>query len=320
MRILITGGTGFVGRYLVERLGPDHELALLAFPGEKTPPGVKVFRGDLTRVETLAEAAAWPEAVIHGAGLLRSLKDEGYFRVNAQGTRHLVESLKSVNPGLRHLILFSSLMAGGLATAADRPLTERDPARPEGAYGKSKAEAEAIVAASGLPHTIFRITSIYGAGSSEYQEFFAFAKRGLAPRLGAGEKWFSLVHVADVAEASARVLQAPPGPANLFYLADGGIVTMTEMVASIQRHYPRPLRRITVPGLALRAVAWMQEASGHLTGKAPVLDRSKARILLHPYLVCSSRAFTAAYPDFRFRPLDAGIEEMYLEYKARGLA
>jgi nucleoside-diphosphate-sugar epimerase len=320
MRILITGGLGFIGKHLVKRLSSEHEIALLALPDEKVDlTGVRIFRGDIIHSESLAQAASWPEIVIHAAGVTRALRSADFYRVNLEGTKNLVEMLARRNPGLKRLVFFSSLMAGGKPPSLELPLCECHAPRPMGAYGRSKLWAEEFLARSGLPYTILRLPSVYGPGTVEYRDIFAFAKKGLAPRLGAGEKFFSLIHVRDVAAATERILFDGDCAGQTFYLSDPNVYTWTQLEKVVCGLYPRKLKAFTIPRFAVYIAAVFYEIRAFFTRKPPVLSLEKMGALLHPFLICDSRKYRARFPDFKFSEMPQGIREMYEDNLAREL-
>src|SRR5262252_1498894 len=100
MRIAITGGTGFVGRYLADRLvGEGHEVVLLSRRAGDGRVGseigqVKYVSSDLSDPTILAEAFQGCEAVAHCAGINRELGSQTYQHVHIEGTRNVVEAAR----------------------------------------------------------------------------------------------------------------------------------------------------------------------------------------------------------------------------------
>src|SRR3954447_18537519 len=95
MKILVTGGTGFLGRRIVADPGPRHELRLLVRPTasrERVPAGVEFAAGDVTDRESLAKAVAGCDALLHAAALVKILAPPRDFdRINVGGLRNVLE-------------------------------------------------------------------------------------------------------------------------------------------------------------------------------------------------------------------------------------
>src|SRR5882672_5509595 len=153
MKIAITGGTGFIGRHLAERLLADgHQVVLIARKeraGETTFAAARArFRAnDLSDPRALAEAFAGCEAVAHCAGINREIGKQTFRRVHIEGTRHIVQAAKIA--GVKRIALMSFLRA--------RPNCGSK-------YHESKWLAERIVRESGLDYTIIRAGVVYGLG------------------------------------------------------------------------------------------------------------------------------------------------------------
>ena len=135
-RTAITGGTGFVGRHLAERLGPEASVVISRRTGVDT--------GD---VDALARAFEGCEVVAHCAGINREIGDQTYQRVHIEGTANVIEAAKRA--GVRKVIMLSFLRA--------RP----DCGSP---YHESKWAAEELIRDSGLDYTILKAGMIYGRG------------------------------------------------------------------------------------------------------------------------------------------------------------
>jgi uncharacterized protein YbjT (DUF2867 family) len=188
--LAVTGGTGFVGEHLLRAaLAGGHRVRALTRTSRRDEDGISWIAGALDDAESLARLAQGADAVIHVAGLINGSR-EAFEAVNAHGTANLVEAVRAA--GVTRFIHVSSLAA-------------REPDL--SAYGWSKAEAERIVAASGLDWTIIRPPAVFGPGDRETLELFRMAKRGLVALPPKGR--FSVIHVEDLCRLLLAVIDAP---------------------------------------------------------------------------------------------------------------
>lgn len=200
MRVLVTGGTGFVGRYVVrELLARGHGVRCLVRPGSEKKiahrQGVEVFPGDVLHREEVARAAAGCEAVVHLVGIIREFPGRGvtFEKAHVQATENVVAAARDA--GVKRFLHMSALGA--------RPA----PADP---YHVTNFRAEELVQQSGMPYTIFRPSVIYGP---EDQSLNLFARQikalRLVPVIGDGLYQMQPVPVAAVAAAFALALELP---------------------------------------------------------------------------------------------------------------
>lgn len=162
-RLAITGGTGFVGKTLVN-LACAEKLSLNALTRrpQEVCEGVTWIDGALDRDDSLVRLMADVDAVIHIAGVVNAPDRAAFQAGNAAGTLSVVRAARAA--GVRRLVHVSSLSA-------------REPQLSH--YGWSKRRAEQIVMASGLDWTIVRPPAIYGPGDTEWFDLFRLARHGL---------------------------------------------------------------------------------------------------------------------------------------------
>lgn len=243
-RILLTGATGFIGRATIPALRarfPDavlgglvrSERSAAALAGEHLTP----VRGDLG--DTSATLAAGvrgfaPEAIVHLAAEIASSRDTAAIqRTNVEGTRRLAEIAREID-GFRCFLYASTVVTGD---AGGRVLTEDGPFPLETDYGRAKHEGERILAALRVPTVIVRPSHVYGPGGW-FAHVVTDLRRGLFRVPGAGENWWDVVHVDDVASALALALAAPPG--SVYHVVDDEPVRMNDFFQEVARLAGKP--------------------------------------------------------------------------------
>ena len=159
-----------------------HEVRALVRPGGDPGAlvglGVEEVRGDVTDPASLPAAVRGCDLVFHLAGIRRAPRREDFLRVNAEGTRLLLEACAAHAPGLSRFVLCGSLASVGPSAT---PRREEEPFAPREWYGESKAEAERLTLsfAGRMPVTIARPPRITGPGDRENLLFFRIAARGI---------------------------------------------------------------------------------------------------------------------------------------------
>jgi NADH dehydrogenase len=267
--ILITGASGYVGNNLVRRLvalgQPVRAMVFSPAKAEKRLADVRgqieIVSGDVTRPETLGPALQGVTAVVHLVAVAIEKGDQTYERVNAQGTIHLVDAMKTA--GVQRLINMSQ--NGAVSTSPYRFLA-------------SKGRAQEYVAASGLDWTALRPSVIWGP-----QDEFANVQARLIkltplifPIVGDGMAKFQPVWVGDVVEAAARCLSDPQTIGQEYALGGPEVLTYAEIVARVLAALGTRRLTVKVPVSLLRpAVRLMQAALPNPPATTSLLDMLK---------------------------------------------
>ena len=317
--VLLTGGTGFVGRHVAAAL--VREGAVVRCLVRSTSAfkhlealGAELRFGSLDDAASLREACTACDVILHVAGATKVTREDDFLRVNRDGTRRLLDA--AGHGGARPpFVLVSSLAACG-PSRPGAPLVEADEPRPVSAYGRSKLAGEEVVRASALPWVITRPPVVYGPGDRDVYSFFRLASLHLAPRIGGGERTLSMMHVSDFAAGLIRAAAAPAG--STYFLSDPEpyrLCDVLETVADVMGKRVLPLR---IPFLFVRLGAFLSEVFGKLTGKAVIFNRDKIRELRHAHWACRSDK-AAAELGFRCSlGLTAGIKQTAAWYREAG--
>jgi len=261
MRVLVTGGLGYVGGVVALRLvQAGHEVAVLTRGGRPAagpPPAAVTLQGDLLDRDRVRELVARvrPEATCHLAGLVRvrdSFRDPaGYHAVNVGGTASLLRALSehAERSGRAARVVFAS--AGAVyGPGGGGPVGEDAPRRPTSPYGASKLAAEELIAGYAAGGTVgavsLRCAVVAGAvgpyGDTDTSRLLPKALAvagGLQAALvvnGDGSATREFTHVADVAEAYLLALGAArPGRHLAYNVGSGTSASVGEVVAAVER-------------------------------------------------------------------------------------
>jgi nucleoside-diphosphate-sugar epimerase len=281
---LVTGGTGFVGRYLVRELNSRKYLCRLLIRSSSDISwldGLKdidLWEGDVTRAETLVGIAEDVDYVFHLAaeGHVSAISNEAYekfVRVNVDGTKNLISECGKHN--LTKFVHFSSTAAMGLIKK--KVVDETNAPRPSTPYQKSKLRSEEaalnIGRNLGVPVVVLRPCMIYGVyGEGEFFKMSQLMRKGLFPRIGQGRNLTPLVHVKDVVQGAIKAAERGM-PGDVYLLASENSIELTTMRNLVMEGWRGKAPYPYLPVWFVFFVAWCLEILGKLTGKPPIATR-----------------------------------------------
>ena len=232
MKILVTGGTGFVGTYVVNRLLQEgHAVAVLARSAEKTrnrySRPVETAVGDVLDPASLDAALHGRDAIVHLVGIIDERGDQTFDRVHREAVENVLAAAQKA--GVRRLLHMSAM-----GSSADSPSE----------YGRTKAAGEAAVRASGnrLEWTIFRPSIIFGPGDG-FVSLLAPIVRGnpgFIPVIGNGLTKFQPVSVHDVARVFAASLAKPETIRQTYEVGGPEVFTLNEIYREIAAAVGKP--------------------------------------------------------------------------------
>lgn len=296
MKVLLTGGSGFLGSHIAESLAARGiPFRALVRPSSvtthlRTLPGVELVEGTLDDRLSLDRAVNGVTHVIHAAGIVKANTPAEFHRVNAAGTQNVVDAILGNTPNLKRLVLVSSLSVSGPSTNG-KPLFGDPAPNPISNYGRSKLAAEraALATKTRVPLTIIRPPLIYGPRDREVLAFFQAVKYRVFPFMGEKARGVSVVYAADAAAACIAALDAQVPSGRGYFIEDGHLNTLAELLSHIEAALDRRAWfRLSVPEPLMRTAAFGAELYGKYSQRAVMLTRDKCRELFAPHWVCDA--------------------------------
>ena len=287
----VTGGSGFIGGRLIERLVRDgwevRGLARSDAAAQKVGArGAAPVRGDIAAPFSCAGA----DVLFHAAAKVEEWGDMAEFeRLNVGGTRHAARAARESGAKLVHVGTESALMSG-------RPLHEVDESRPlavdsPAPYARTKARAEEVVLAAG--GISLRPRLVWGRGDTTLlPEMLAAMRSGKWAWIGGGRQLTATTHVDNTVEG--LVLAAERGaPGRAYFVTDGEPVEFRAFITELARTQGVEPPGRSVPAGVARAVMEAGEALWRLPlpGRPP-LTRTAFWLASHECTIDDSRART----------------------------
>ena len=238
-RLVVTGGAGFVGSHLVERLLPDNEVVvaddLSNAKREWVPDGAELIVGDLTDPDVAAEAiTADADAVFHFAADKAADRDDiEQFRLNNRLTETVVARMDEV--GVDNIAFTSSSTVYG---EAPRPTPEDYPPEPISIYGASKVAEEALLSVYAHSHDvrawIFRFANVVGPRLQPGAVIVDFIEKlredpETLEILGDGSQEKSYLHVEECVDAMCHAVEEADAPVNAYNLGTRTTTSVTRI-------------------------------------------------------------------------------------------
>jgi nucleoside-diphosphate-sugar epimerase len=326
MKVLLTGGSGFLGSYVAEQLCAEgHTVRALVRPRSDRRVLQKLGAcefapGAIEDPASLVKAVEGVEGIVHVAGIVKARNAEEFFAVNTQGTRNLVEAALA-RGGLKRFVYVSSLAAVG-PSADGTPVAENAEPHPVTAYGRSKLEAERAVlaVADRMPVTVIRPPMIYGPRDRETLAFFTSVRNGVLPMMGDGGNTLSVIYAPDCAAAIVRAVSSNGAPSGrAYFVEDGSVYVWREALKEIESAMgKRAFVRVGLPMQLIQAAAAATQLWGKVTGTAQMLTLDKVKELKQRHWVCSG---DGARKDLGWSPKVGwaqGVQEAVKWYRAEG--
>lgn len=331
-RILITGASGFIGSFLVEKgleRGFEVWAGIRQSSSKEYLQDSRIHFIDFSFIDReklasqLKEFAATHDRfdyIIHNAGVTKCLHAEDFDKVNYQYTANLIDALIESELSPDKFILMSSLSAFGLGDEVDyTPIKSTDTPNPNTAYGKSKLKAEQYLQSKkDFPYMIFRPTGVYGPREKDYFLMVKTVKSGLDVGAGFKPQHLTFIYVKDLVDTIYLGMESNISN-KAYFVADGDVYTDKEYTALVKEVIGRKhVLSIKVPLWILKTISVIAESISKLTKKPSTLNRDKYKIMKQRNWECDIQPLI---DDFGFSAkynLKKGLQESVQWYKEKG--
>ncbi|WP_200627112.1 UDP-glucose 4-epimerase family protein [Pseudomonas sp. LAM2023] len=293
--LLVTGGSGFVGRALLEQLVANPAWAPRAlvrqWPAQQLAGVDYRLFGELAAVDAVSGHFELVDTVIHLASRVHVMQETAtdplaeFRRVNVDGTLSLARS--AAQAGVRRFIFVSSVKVNGESTDDRAPFTADEVPAPLDPYGISKREAEEglrqLATQTGLEVVIVRPVLVYGPGvKANFRSMMNWLNRGLPLPFGAIHNKRSLVALDNLVDLLVTCIDHPAAANQTFLASDGHDLSTTELLQRLGQALGKPARLLPVPAIWLKSAAMLAgkgALSRRLCGSLQV-DIDKTREML----------------------------------------
>lgn len=265
---LVTGGSGFVGRALIDRLSTVAGCRVLAPVrnlSTKFAPGIQpVLCQGLDTEQDWERSLTGVDCVIHAAARVHVMNEvcpdplAAFRQVNVRGTLNLAR--QAAKAGVRRFVFISSIKVNGEGTAAGQAYTADDVPAPVDPYGISKFEAEkalqALAAETGMELVIIRPVLVYGPGvKANFLSMMRWLQRGVPLPFGAVHNQRSLVAIDNLVDLILVCADHRAAANQIFLASDGEDVSTTQLLRKLAAALSRPARLLPVPVGLMSGVA-----------------------------------------------------------------
>lgn len=265
MKVLITGGSGFLGLHLTKYFHKKNcQISIIdiqKYPKEEYPKKITFVHGDIRDKKAVAQAMKDVDIVVHAAAALPLWKADDIYSTNIDGTENILYAAQKAK--VRQVIYISSTAVYGIPKK--HPIFETDPVHGVGPYGESKIAAEAICKKyreAGMQVTVLRPKTFVGTHRlGVFEILFDWIKDGKKiPVFGSGRNRYQLLDVDDLVEAIYRLTKLGKKANDTFNIGALSYKTVQKDLEEVFAFSKSGSRIFPVPALPLKVVLRFFEA------------------------------------------------------------
>ncbi|XDD45898.1 NAD-dependent epimerase/dehydratase family protein [Leptospira sp. WS39.C2] len=287
--ILITGGSGVLGKELIQKLIPDYKIVAIGTNYSHFPESIrhhkhfKFYERDLSKITSSNDLnlSEQIDLVLHLAAVVSGAKvnEATYYQINVEATKHLVSY--AIQNKIQYFGFVSSISVYG---SKETNLTLSSERNGTTIYAKTKSLAEDILFQSGQNYSVLRLASIYGKGTKSFiSKLKSLMKRGVYPKIPPIRKK-SILHILDATQAIylwTKHCLAGKKPEKVYVFSHPESVTIEEVIRSFQNLGITKKRQMSIPvtgiwskliDFTFRFLSWIRKKPFHGSPLQPLLE------------------------------------------------
>lgn len=319
-KVAVTGGSGFIGRYVIRKLGdflPAGSVTNLDLREPDFSSHAIFIRGDIRNASDVKAALSGADTLIHLAAMHHDfgIADDAYFDTNVEGARLLIEEAEK--QGITTIVNYSSVAVYG-NKGNPGPTTEETVPAPTNAYGRSKLQAEELFRAWAAKDParkliIVRSTVVFGAYNlANVLSLIRAIDQGLYIHVGKGDNIKSLAYVENIVDATFFALEHTPQGICLFNYVDEPQLS-SRRIAELQARLLGKKIRLSLPRRLMILLAGPFDLAILLSGKNLKISSKRVKKLgtqtYHSAALIRKMGFVPSHT------IEYGMQQMVSWYK-----
>lgn len=332
MKILITGASGFIGSFLVEKAlekGFDTYAGIRKSSNKQYLQDERIKFIDLNysdpcvltrQLSDFKRDNGKFDYIIHNAGVTKCDDKRNFDRINFEFTKNFVNALIETDMVPQKFVYMSSLSAWGSGNEKTlAPIMLLDEPRPNTLYGVSKLKAEQYIQSlNGFPYIFARPTGVYGPREKDYFVFNKTVKQGIEPSMGFKPQYLTFIYVHDLVKFVFMALESAVVQRG-YFITDGHVYTNQEYADIVKKRLGKKRTiKIKVPLFLVKGIAFMLDTVCGWFGKTPTLNKDKYKLISATNWICEIEPLRQDFNFVADYDLDRGMKESIDWYKQEG--